>query len=107
MVHHLDFDAPTREQAQLLPDDKKQDESFLEDVWSLLRAGSLDDACSLCRSSGQPWRAATLCPFGAYDLFPSIGKLVKNGKNRTLQAIELESVIGHQFRLWKWASYCA
>jgi hypothetical protein len=24
-----------------------------------------------------------------------------------LQAIELESGIGRQWRLWKWASYCA
>ncbi|XP_048234183.1 nuclear pore complex protein NUP107 [Ricinus communis] len=107
IVHHLDFDAPTREHAHQLPDDKKQDESLLEDVWILLRAGRLDEACDLCRSAGQPWRAATLCPFGGLDLTPSVEALVKNGKNRTLQAIELESVIGHQWRLWKWASYCA
>ncbi|KAA8541609.1 hypothetical protein F0562_022761 [Nyssa sinensis] len=107
IVHHLDFDAPTREHAQQLPDDKKQDESLLEDVWTLLRSGRLEEACKLCRSAGQPWRAATLCPFGGLDQFPSVEALVKNGKNRTLQAIELESGIGHQWRLWKWASYCA
>lgn len=106
-VQHLDFDAPTREHAHQLPDDKKQDESILEDVWTLLRAGRLDEACDLCRSAGQPWRAASLCPFGGLDLAPSVEALVKNGKNRTLQAIELESGIGHQWRLWKWASYCA
>ncbi|CAL5379504.1 unnamed protein product [Camellia sinensis] len=105
-VHHLDFDAPTREHAEQLPDDKKQDESLLEDIWSLLRAGRLEEACDLCRSAGQPWRAATLCPFGGLDLCPSVEALVKNGKNRTLQAIELESGIGHQWRLWKWATYC-
>lgn len=55
----------------------------------------------------QPWRAATLCPFGGLDQFPSVEALLKNGKDRTLQAIELESGIGHQWRLWKWASYCA
>lgn len=55
----------------------------------------------------QPWRAATLSPFGQLNQFPSIQTLIKNGKNRTLQAIELESGIGHQWRLWKWASYCA
>ncbi|RZC86151.1 hypothetical protein C5167_026821 [Papaver somniferum] len=107
IIQHLDFDAPTREMAQLMPDDKKQDESLLEDVWTLLRAGRLEEACELCRSAGQPWRAATLCPFGGLDLFPSIEALMKNGKNRTLQAIELESRVGHQWRLWKWASYCA
>ncbi|KAK4851211.1 hypothetical protein QYF36_013325 [Acer negundo] len=106
IVHHLDFDAPTREHAQQLPDDK-QDESLLEDVWTLLRAGRLEEACDLCRSAGQPWRASTLCPFGGMDLFPSVEALAKNGKNRTLQAVELESGIGHQWRLWKWASYCA
>ncbi|XP_058108684.1 nuclear pore complex protein NUP107 isoform X2 [Magnolia sinica] len=106
-VQHLDFDAPTREVAQLVPDDKKQDESLLEDIWVLLRAGRLEEACELCRSAGQPWRAATLCPFGGLDQFPSIEALQKNGKNRALQAIELESGIGHQWHLWKWASYCA
>ncbi|XWS20034.1 hypothetical protein CRYUN_Cryun31cG0066700 [Craigia yunnanensis] len=106
-VHHLDFDAPTREHAHQLPDDKKQDESLLEDVWTLLKAGRLEEACDLCRSAGQPWRSATICPFGGLDLFPSIEALMKNGKNRSLQAIELESGIGHQWRLWKWASYCA
>lgn len=55
----------------------------------------------------KPWRAATLCPFGGLDAFPSVEALVKNGKNRILQAIELESGLGHQWRLWKWASYCA
>ncbi|KAG6669049.1 nuclear pore complex protein NUP107 [Carya illinoinensis] len=106
-INHLDFDAPTREHAHQLPDDKKQDESLLEDVWTLLRAGRLEEACDLCRSAGQPWRAATLCPFGGLDLFPSVESLVNNGKSRILQAIELESGPGHQWRLWKWASYCA
>ncbi|KAJ7963320.1 Nuclear pore complex protein [Quillaja saponaria] len=106
-VHHLDFDASTREHANPLPDDKKQDESLLEDVWTLLRAGRLEEACELCRSAGQPWRGATLCPFGGLDQFPSIEALVKNGKNRTLQAIELESGTSRQWLLWKWASYCS
>ncbi|KAF8672984.1 hypothetical protein HU200_049052 [Digitaria exilis] len=107
IVKHVDFDAPTREGAQLLPDDKKQDELLLEDIWTLLRAGRLDEASELCRSAGQAWRAATLCPFGGIDMFPSLDALLKNGKSRTLQAIELESGIGRQWRLWKWASYCA
>lgn len=106
-VHHLDFDAPTREHAQQLADDKKQDESLLEDVWILLRAGRSEEARNLCRSAGQPWRSATLCPFEGLNLFPSAEALVKNGKSRILQAIELDSGVGHQWRLWKWASYCA
>ncbi|XP_020240328.1 nuclear pore complex protein NUP107 [Cajanus cajan] len=107
IVHHLDFDAPTRENANLLPDDKKQDESLLEDVWTLLRAGRLEEACGLCRSAGQPWRASSLCPFGGLNQFPSVEAVVNNGKNRTLQAVEFDSGIGHQWHLWKWASYCA
>ncbi|CAO2149935.1 unnamed protein product [Urochloa humidicola] len=107
IVKHVDFDAPTREGAQLHPDDKKQDELLLEDIWTLLRAGRLEEASELCRSAGQAWRAATLRPFGGIDMFPSLDALVRNGKSRTLQAIELESGMGRQWRLWKWASYCA
>lgn len=107
IIRHLDFDAPTREVVQPLSDDKKQDELLLEDVWTLLRAGRLEEACELCRSAGQPWRAASLCPFGGLDQFPSVEALHRNGKTRTLQAIELESGIAHQWYLWKWASYCA
>ncbi|KAJ0980723.1 hypothetical protein J5N97_008978 [Dioscorea zingiberensis] len=107
IVRHMDFDAPTREVAHQLSDDKKQDELLLEDIWTLLRAGRLEEACELCRSAGQPWRAASLCPFGGLDHFPTIEAMHKNGKSRTLQAIELESGIGRQWRLWKWASYCA
>ncbi|KAK9756015.1 hypothetical protein RND81_01G067200 [Saponaria officinalis] len=106
-VKHLDFDAPTRENALPLPDDRKQDESLLEDIWTLLRAGRLEEACELCRSAGQPWRAASLCPFGGLDLLPSVEALSQNGKSRTLQAIEVESGFGRQWRLWKWASYSA
>ncbi|XP_078444355.1 nuclear pore complex protein isoform X2 [Wolffia australiana] len=107
IVQHLDFDAPTREAGQLHLDDRKQEESLLEDVWILLRAGRVPEACDLCRSAGQAWRAATLCPFGGVELAPSVEALQKNGKSRVLQAIELESDIGRQWRLWKWASYCA
>nr|XP_029118750.1 nuclear pore complex protein NUP107 isoform X2 [Elaeis guineensis] len=107
IIRHMDFDAPTREAARPLSDDKKQDELLLEDIWTLLRAGRLEEACELCRSAGQPWRAASLCPFGGLDHFPSLEALIRNGKTRTLQAIELESGIAHQWRLWRWASYCA
>jgi len=32
---------------------QKQDESVLEDVWTLIRAGRIEEACDLCRSAGQ------------------------------------------------------
>lgn len=107
LVHHLDFDAPTREQARIHPEDQKQEQALLEDVWVLLRAGRLKEACDLCRSAGQAWRAATLCGNGGFDACPSVEALRKMGKNRTLQAIELESGLGYQRRLWKWSCYCA
>jgi len=82
-------------------------ELLLEDIWTLLRAGRLEEASELCCSAGQAWRAATLCPFGGIDMFPSLDALLKNGKSKTIQAIELEGGVGQQWRLWKWASYCA
>ncbi|KAF3335878.1 nuclear pore complex protein NUP107 [Carex littledalei] len=116
IVQHVDFDAPTREEAKLISDDKaifiiifmgeqKQDELLLEDVWTLLKAGRLEEACELCSSAGQA--SATLCPFRGIDIFPSVEAMMRNGKSRTLQAIELEGRVGHQLRLWKWASFCA
>lgn len=63
--------------------------------------------CSVVTFLWQPWRAASICPFGDSSTLPSLEALQKNGKNRKLQAIELESGTGHQWYLWKWASYCA
>lgn len=77
---------------------------------SLLSKRNLDifiEPFSEIESLAQPWRAASLCPFGGSDLVPSVEALSKNGKNRILQAIELESGIGRQWRLWKWACYSA
>ncbi|KAF6164637.1 hypothetical protein GIB67_032865 [Kingdonia uniflora] len=58
-----------RQLEQVLKFLQKQDEYLLEDIWTLLKAGRRDEACELCRSSGQLWRAATLCPFGGMDHF--------------------------------------
>lgn len=33
--------------------EQKQDELLLEDIWTLLRAGRLEEASELCRSAGQ------------------------------------------------------
>lgn len=40
---------------------QKQDESLLEDVWMLLRAGRIDEACNLCRSAGQVFIFSEKC----------------------------------------------
>ena len=107
LVHHVDPDAPTREQARLHTEDQKLEEDLLEDVWKLLRAGRLGEAQELCRSAGQPWRAASLGGCGELGPSPSVESFRNAGANRGLQALELESGIGHQRRLWKWACFCA
>lgn len=43
---------------------QKQDESLLEDVWTLLRAGRLEEACDLCRSAGQVNNVLDLLGYG-------------------------------------------
>lgn len=43
---------------------QKQDESLLEDVWVLLRAGRLEEACDLCRSAGQVCGSSEKCMMG-------------------------------------------
>jgi len=106
MPSDLDFDTPTWEQARIHPEDQKQEHALLENVWVLLRAGRLKEACDICRSTGQAWRAATLCGNSGFDACPSIEALRKMGKNKTLQAIELESGLGYQRRLWKWFHGC-
>ncbi|CAM8955961.1 unnamed protein product [Rhodiola kirilowii] len=69
---------------------QKQEESLLEDIWILLKAGRFEEACDLCRSAGQPWRAATLSSFGGTDQFPSIDVLVKNGKTENCRLVKLK-----------------
>ncbi|KAL3694255.1 hypothetical protein R1sor_007906 [Riccia sorocarpa] len=113
VVHHLDPDAPTREQAQLHPEDQKLEESLLEDVWKLLLAGRLEEAQELCRAAGQPWRAASLGGCGELGPSPTVeawkrkSRDLHKARDRTLHAVELESGAGHQRRLWKWACYSA
>lgn len=107
LVRNVDPDAPTREHARLHPEDQKLEEDLMEDVWKLLRAGRLGEARELCRSAGQPWRAASLGGCGELGSSPSVEAFCNAGKDRALQALELESGIGHQRRLWKWACYIA
>eukprot|EP00250_Pteridium_aquilinum_P018743 c24191_g1_i1 orf=1363-4599(-) len=106
-VQHLDPDAPSREQARLQEEDQKLEEELLEDIWKLLRAGRLEEARQLCRSAGQPWRAASLGGCGDLGPSPSPEMLRRQGKDMALQAVELESGTSHQRRLWKWACYSA
>lgn len=40
---------------------QKQDESLLEDVWILLRAGRSEEARNLCRSAGQVVSSLVKC----------------------------------------------
>ncbi|KAI5063312.1 hypothetical protein GOP47_0021859 [Adiantum capillus-veneris] len=107
LVQHLDPDAPSRERARLQEEDQNLEEELLDDIWKLLRAGRLEEARQLCRSAGQPWRAATLGGCGDLGPSPSPDMLIRDGKDVALQAVELESGISHQRRLWKWACFSA
>ncbi|MCO5580391.1 hypothetical protein L7F22_034257 [Adiantum nelumboides] len=107
LVQHLDPDAASRERARLQEEDQDLEEELLEDIWKLLRAGRLEEARQLCRSAGQPWRAATLGGCGDSGPSPSPEMLRREGRDTSLQAVELESGISHQRRLWKWASFSA
>lgn len=55
----------------------------------------------------QYWRAASLGGCGEVGPSPSVEAWARKGKDRSLQALELESGHGHQRRLWKWACFCA
>ncbi|KAK4538799.1 hypothetical protein CDCA_CDCA20G4824 [Cyanidium caldarium] len=56
----LDFDAPLRESATLLPEDERAEERICRAVFYLVRAGRLHAARALLRTVGQPWRAGAL-----------------------------------------------
>nr|CAB3490441.1 unnamed protein product [Digitaria exilis] len=97
IVKHVDFDAPTREGAQLLPDDKKQDELLLEDIWTLLRAGRLDEASELCRSAGQKLHSSDL-------VHETVSRACRE-QHRQIEMNLMSGNIAHLIDLlWSWLS---
>ncbi|XP_071501172.1 nuclear pore complex protein Nup107-like [Diadema antillarum] len=59
-VSSLDPDAPIRENRPLADLDKEDELRLLHSVFSMIRAGKLEEAQRLCKDSGQAWRAASL-----------------------------------------------
>ena len=60
LVTQIDPDAEIRERAYLERTDSEYEEALLRDLWTLVRAGCLEEAQELCRKAGQHWRAASL-----------------------------------------------
>ncbi|KAJ8373496.1 hypothetical protein SKAU_G00040760 [Synaphobranchus kaupii] len=60
LVTELDPDAPIRQKRPLADLDREDDARLLKYLFTLVRAGMLDEAQRLCKRSGQAWRAATL-----------------------------------------------
>ncbi|KAJ8245281.1 hypothetical protein GJAV_G00269060 [Gymnothorax javanicus] len=60
LVTELDPDAPIRQKQPLEDLDREDDARLLKYLFTLVRAGMMDEAQRLCKRSGQAWRAATL-----------------------------------------------
>lgn len=60
IVACMDPDAPLREARTLHADDADLERRLYRELFALVRAGRLNDACNLCRQIGQSWRAASL-----------------------------------------------
>ncbi|KAI1882040.1 hypothetical protein AGOR_G00246600 [Albula goreensis] len=60
LVTELDPDAPIRQKRPLADLDREDDARLLKYLFTLVRAGMMDEAQRLCKRCGQAWRAATL-----------------------------------------------
>eukprot|EP00887_Chlorella_sp_A99_P007315 scaffold2.g7315.t1 len=108
LVTELDPDAPTRQRRRLDPDNAKDEERLLSQVFRLLRAGRLTAARQLCESVGQPWRAASLGGGGAQGPVP-VGAAAEEadamhplGDQAEDMAAEVDGGAGALRALWRW-----
>lgn len=60
LVTEMDPDAPVRQNRPLADLDQEDEARLLKHMFSLIRAGKLEEAQHLCEKCGQSWRAATL-----------------------------------------------
>ncbi|XP_075228715.1 nuclear pore complex protein Nup107 [Lycorma delicatula] len=60
IITNLDPDAPFRQKKPLHDLDMEDESRLLQQVFTEIRCGRLDQAHTLCYHAGQPWRAATL-----------------------------------------------
>ncbi|XP_006886166.1 PREDICTED: nuclear pore complex protein Nup107 [Elephantulus edwardii] len=90
LVTELDPDAPIRQKMPLDDLDREDEARLLKYIFTLIRAGMIDEAQRLCKRCGQAWRAASLEGWKLYH-DPNI-----NG------GMELEPVEGNPYRcIWK------
>ncbi|KAJ3474231.1 hypothetical protein NLI96_g12576 [Meripilus lineatus] len=60
LVSELDPDAPLRDSKTLDTEDAAYDKALVQALYTLVRAGRLEEAIELCRKANQPWRAASI-----------------------------------------------
>lgn len=60
LVTELDPDAPVRQKLPLVDLDREDENRLLKNLFTLIRAGMIEQAQRLCKRCGQAWRAATL-----------------------------------------------
>ncbi|XP_077566025.1 nuclear pore complex protein Nup107 [Stigmatopora nigra] len=95
LVTELDPDAPLRQRRPLADLDQEDDVRLLKTLFTLIRAGMMEEAQRLCTRCGQAWRAATLEGWKLYH-DPNI-----NSESATLQPVE-----GNPHRgIWKACSW--
>ncbi|XP_077450671.1 nuclear pore complex protein Nup107 isoform X2 [Stigmatopora argus] len=95
LVTELDPDAPLRQRRPLADLDQEDDVRMLKTLFTLIRAGMMEEAQRLCTRSGQAWRAATLEGWKLYH-DPNI-----NSESAALQPVE-----GNPHRgIWKACSW--
>ncbi|XP_072309968.1 nuclear pore complex protein Nup107 isoform X1 [Eucyclogobius newberryi] len=91
LVTELDPDAPFRQQRPLADLDREDDARLLKNLFTLIRAGMIEEAQRLCKRCGQAWRAATLEGWNLY-----------HDPNLTSVNLELQPVEGNPQRgIWK------
>lgn len=91
LVTELDPDAPVRQRRPLADLDREDDARLLKTLFTLIRAGMIDEAQRLCKRCGQSWRAATLEGWKLY-----------HDPNMTSGRLELQPVEGNPQRgVWK------
>lgn len=69
-VSRLDPDAASRQQANLHPDNEKDEERLSRVIWRLVKGGRFARAARACIVAGQPWRAASLAGGGPHGPLP-------------------------------------
>lgn len=67
IVNELDPDAPYRLNKPLHPLDEEDNIRLVKNIFYEIRQGKIDEAVTLCKYSGQTWRAAVLDGWRLYD----------------------------------------